>query len=68
MLTIEDLQKMRPFLNLSRLAEQAGINHNTLLGKVSRGTELSVKESESIRMALAGVGLQFGKLRGTAAE
>ncbi len=59
MLTIEDLKRMRPVLNLTEIARRAGINENSLLAKVRRGSELTVPESQRIQDALHGVGLAF---------
>ena len=52
MLKIVDLLKMQDVLNMSAIAKKSGININTLRGKIIRGTELTVTESERIEKTL----------------
>ena len=48
MVDIKDLIRLQKVLNISGVAQQVSINQNTLRGKIKRGTELTVKESEVI--------------------
>ena len=61
-MTIAQLQQMRPVLNVTELARRAGMNEHTLMGKVRRGSELSVVESEALEKALRAVGLDVIKV------
>lgn len=57
LLDIQTLQRLRRVLNLSAIAEEAGMNKNTLLAKVAKGRELTAEESAKISKVLADHGL-----------
>lgn len=54
---VHTLQRLRRILNLSALAEEAGVNKHTLLAKVAKGRALTTDESERIGKVLADSGL-----------
>lgn len=56
-LDIHTLQRLRRILNLSALAEEAGVNKHTLLAKVAKGRALTTDESERIGNVLADSGI-----------
>lgn len=56
-LDIHTLQRLRRVLNLSAIAEEAGLNKNTLLAKVARGRELTAEEAAKISQVLIDQGL-----------
>ncbi len=56
-LDIHTLQRLRRILNLSALAEEAGVNKHTLLAKVAKGRALTTDESERIGNILADSGI-----------
>ena len=49
---ISQLRGLSSVLKIATLAREAGLNPQTLWGKIRRGTELSVVESEAIELAL----------------
>ena len=57
---ISQLKGLSSVLKIAALAKDAGLNPQTIWGKIRRGTELSVVESEAIEIALAEkYGLRF---------
>ena len=62
MITIADLQSLRPILNFKSLALRAGIKYVTLDTKIRRGSELSVIQSAQIEEALKSFGLVYMQL------
>ena len=52
LMTIKQLQGLSEVLRIAVVAKHAGINTQTLWGKLRRGTELSVVESDAIEKAL----------------
>jgi len=53
-MNIKELIKIhsKGLINFVKLAEEAGINYQTLMAKISRGSELKVNEAEAIENAL----------------
>jgi hypothetical protein len=52
-MTIKELQALKPYLKISKVAEEIdGINKHTLLSKVRRGTELTIVESDQLEEKL----------------
>lgn len=54
---VHTLQRLRRILNLSALAEEAGVNKHTLLAKVAKGRALTTDESERIGKVLVDSGI-----------
>ena len=54
-LAIEEIERLSPLLNLSKLARIAGINKYTLASKLRRKTRFSKEEVRKIRSAVASV-------------
>lgn len=55
-MTIKQLQALKPYLKISKVAEEIdGMNKHTLLSKVRRGTELTIVESDQIEAKLEDV-------------
>jgi predicted RNase H-like HicB family nuclease len=50
----EELNVLRPILNLSKLANLSGVNQRTLASKLRRKTKLSKEEAIAIRQVLSG--------------
>ncbi len=60
-MTIKELQSLKPYLKISKLADEIeGINKHTLLSKVRRGTELTIVESEKLEAKLEEIMTQAG--------
>lgn len=60
-MTIKQLQALKPYLKISKVAEEIdGINKHTLLSKVRRGTELTIVESDRIEDKLGEVMAEAG--------
>lgn len=52
-MTIKQLQTLKPYLKISKVAEEIDeMNKHTLLSKVRRGTELTIVESDQIESKL----------------
>ena len=51
--TLQQIKRFEPFLNKSALARRAGINYDTLVSKLRRGTAFTPDESHRIQTALA---------------
>jgi hypothetical protein len=52
-MTIKELQALKPYLKISKVAEEIdGINKHTLLSKMRRGTELTIVESDRLETKL----------------
>ena len=51
-MTIRQLTVLSNLLKITVLAKETGINPQTLWGKIRRGTELSVVESDAIERVL----------------
>ena len=58
-LPLETLGKAAEVLNVSRVAQRAGISPQTLASKLQRGTPLKPDEARAIARALHDAGLQF---------
>jgi len=58
-LSLETLGKAAEVLNVSRVAQRAGISPQTLASKLQRGTPLKSDEARAISRALHDVGLQL---------
>jgi hypothetical protein len=56
-LRIADLDRVKHLVKVKKLAELADLNASTIAQKVSRGTELTVAESEAMTKVLTDVGL-----------
>ena len=54
-LAAEEIGRLSPILNVSKLARLSGVNKNTLATKLRRHTPFTVEEGTKIRAALAGV-------------
>jgi len=60
-MTIKDLQALKPYLKISKVAEEIeGINKHTLLSKMRRGTELTIVESDRLEAKLEDVMTEAG--------
>lgn len=60
-MTIKQLQALKPYLKISKVAEEIdGINKHTLLSKVRRGTELTIVESDRLEEKLSDVMAEAG--------
>lgn len=57
MLTIQHLIKLQPVLKIMPLAAEAGLNPQTIAGKMRRETQLNVDESKALEEALKKNGL-----------
>lgn len=60
-LPVATLGKAADVLNVSRVAQRAGISPQTLASKLQRGTPLKPAEARAISRALNAVGLHLGK-------
>lgn len=49
----EEIQRLAPFLNLSKLARSAGLNNHTLASKLRRKSPFTASEAKAILKALA---------------
>lgn len=54
-LAAEEIQRLAPLLNVSKLARLSGVNAHTLATKLRRGTRFTEEESRRILGALQGV-------------
>ncbi len=54
-LAAEEIGRLTPLLNISKLARIAGLNKNTLASKLRRRTKFTESEARKIRRALASV-------------
>jgi hypothetical protein len=55
-MTISDLQALKPYLKISKLADEIdGMNKHTLMSKLRRGTELTIVESDKLEQKLEAV-------------
>jgi hypothetical protein len=59
MITIDDLERLSEIVKIKKLCEECNINYSTIMAKINRKTELSIKESELIYTFLLGNGLKF---------
>ncbi len=59
MITIEDLIRLSEIVKIKKICEECNINYSTIMAKINRRTELSIKESELIQTFLLGHGLRF---------
>ena len=59
MITIDDLVKLSVVVKIKKICEDCGINYSTIMAKIQRKTELSIKESKLIQTHLLGYGLKF---------
>lgn len=57
MIKTKDLARLQEITNIASIARKSGLNQNTIRGKVQRGTELSVTESELIEGTFKRYGL-----------
>lgn len=48
----EEIERVRPFLNVSKLAARAGLNKHTLASKLRRRSRFDSHEAKAILMAL----------------
>lgn len=62
MIKIKDLIVLKDILNIVAIAQKSGMNSNTLRGKIIRGTELTVTESENISSVLKKYNLTYRAL------
>jgi hypothetical protein len=52
-MTIKQLQALKPYLKISKIADEIDdMNKHTLLSKVRRGTELTIVESDQLEAKL----------------
>ena len=54
-LAAEEITRLAPLLNVSKLARLSGVNAHTLATKLRRGTRFTAEESQRILSALHGV-------------
>lgn len=54
-LVLEEIERLGPLLNLSKLARVAGINKHTLSTKLRRGSRFTTEETRKLRSAIASV-------------
>ncbi len=59
MITIDDLERLSEIVKIKKICEECNINYSTIMAKINRKTELSIKESELIYTYLLGNGLKF---------
>lgn len=59
MITIDDLVRLSDVVKIKKICEDCGINYSTIMAKIQRKTELSIKESNLIQKTLLGYGLNF---------
>jgi hypothetical protein len=59
MITIDDLIRLSEIVKIKKICEECNINYSTIMAKINRKTELSIKESELIYTYLLGCGLKF---------
>ncbi len=59
MITIDDLVRLSDIVKIKKICDVTGINYSTIMAKVNRKTELSIKESELITVVLSGYGLSY---------
>lgn len=59
MITIDDLIRLSQIVKIKKICEECNINYSTIMAKINRKTELSIKESELIYTYLLGHGLRF---------
>ena len=59
-ITIDDLSRIIEVVKIKKICEDCGINYSTIMAKIQRKTELTIKESESITTVLEAYGLKFG--------
>lgn len=52
MITIQNLKNITKYIRLQEIADLSKLKYSTLYTKMSRGTELNVKESEAILKAI----------------
>lgn len=52
MITIQNLKNITKYIKLQEIADLSKLKYSTLYTKMSRGTELNVKESEAISNAI----------------
>ncbi len=60
MITIDDLARIIEVVKIKKICEDCGMNYSTIMAKIQRKTELSIKESECITNVLQAYGLKFG--------
>lgn len=59
MITIDDLIRLSDIVKVKKICDVTGINYSSLMAKMARKTELSIKESELITSVLMGYGLKY---------
>ncbi|NLT52043.1 MAG: hypothetical protein GXX85_14150 [Ignavibacteria bacterium] len=59
MIDIKKIKELSPILNISAISRETGIKELTLLAKIRRGTELNVKEAQSIELCLNKYGIKI---------
>ena len=52
MITIQNLKNITKYIKLQEIADLSKLKYSTLYTKMSRGTELNVKESDAISKAV----------------
>jgi hypothetical protein len=68
MITIDDLVRLSDVVKIKKICEDCGINYSTIMAKIQRKTELSIKESNLIQKTLLGYGLNFFDVSQSSAE
>lgn len=53
---LDDVRRLLPIVNVSKLAKVAGINRNTLSARLRRGTPMPSADVRKVRRALAELG------------
>ena len=59
MITLEDIKRIKPIINLKALSLEAGLSKGNLSQKIKNNTELSVAESNAIGEALLKYGIRI---------
>lgn len=62
MIKIKDLIALKDIVNIVAIAQKSGMNPSTLRGKIIRGTELTIVESENIDSVLKKYNLTYSLL------
>ena len=54
-LAVEEIRRLSPLLNISKLAKLAGLNKSTLASKLRRGSRFTSEEAGKIREAIGSI-------------
>ena len=59
MINIEELSRIIEVVKIKKICEGCELNYSTIMAKIQRKTELSIKESECITNVLQAYGLKY---------